>query len=161
MRIYLLGFAIGVTLAWSPTFKANPVEYEPAPRKVTKYEVGTASWYGEKFQGMTTASGEPYDMNRLTAAHRSLPLGTWVRLTNLSNQRTVIVRINDRGPWIRNREIDVSKATARALGFVGAGLTQVRMEVVPSPTKKSSPAPSSEEDSAASSGSATELSQGQ
>jgi len=135
MKVYLLGFAIGVTLAWSPTFKANPVEFKPAPRTEDKYDVGVASWYGEKFQGRTTASGEVYDMNGLTAAHRSLPLGTLVEITNLRNQRSVTVRINDRGPAIRAREIDVSRATARALGFIGSGLTTVRMEVVSSPSE--------------------------
>jgi rare lipoprotein A len=147
MRIYLLGFAIGVTLAWSPTFRANPLESKPSPPPEIKYEVGVASWYGEKFQGRITASGETYDMNGLTAAHRTLPLGTWVELTNLGNQRSVTVRINDRGPFIRGREIDVSKATARALGFVGAGLTTVRMELVSSPSSgKATVAPSPKPD---------------
>jgi len=135
MRIYLLGFALGVTLVWSPTFKANPSEYGPIQIPERKHEVGVASWYGETFHGRTTANGEVYDMNGLTAAHRSLPMGTWVQLTNLRNQRSVTVRINDRGPSIINRHIDVSKAAARALGFVGAGLTTVRMELVSSPPK--------------------------
>lgn len=144
MKVYLLGFAIGVTLAWSPTFKANPVAFKPAPRAEAKYDVGVASWYGEKFHGRTTASGEIYDMNGLTAAHRSLPLGTWVEITNLRNQRSVTVRINDRGPSIRGREIDVSKATAHVLGFAGAGLTTVRMEVVNSAaSEKATPSHSS------------------
>ena len=149
MRIYLLGFAVGVTLIWSPTFKANPANYRiPAPT-VNKsihshYDVGVASWYGRKFQGRETASGEAFDMRALTAAHRRLPLGTVVQLTNLSNQRSVTVRINDRGPWIRGRMIDVSKAAAHKLGFVGAGLTTVRMKIVSSPSSggvEESPSP--------------------
>src|SRR5437763_4346688 len=72
------------------------------------FEVGTASWYGEYFQGRETASGEPFDMQALTAAHPSLPLGSFVRVTNLRNGRSVVVRINDRGPVVEGRIIDVS-----------------------------------------------------
>ena len=109
-------------------------EEEPPP----DFSVGVASWYGEAFQGKPTASGEPYDMNELTAAHTELPLGTWVQVTNLRNDRTVNLRINDRGPWIPGRMLDVSKAAARSLGFVGAGLTTVRMEVIENPSPRKS-----------------------
>jgi len=93
------------------------------------YQVGTASWYGEQFQGKETASGEPFDMRDFTAAHPSLPLGTYVRVTNLSNARSVILRINDRGPFVDNRIIDVSYNAARALGFKDRGLQKVRLDL--------------------------------
>jgi len=94
------------------------------------YQVGTASWYGEYFQGRATASGEPYDMQALTAAHPTLPLGTFVRVTNLRNGRAIVVRINDRGPVVEGRIIDVSYNTARILGFSGRGLQRVRLDLM-------------------------------
>jgi rare lipoprotein A len=93
------------------------------------YQVGTASWYGEQFQGKETASGEPYDMRDFTAAHPSLPLGTFVRVTNLKNGKAVVVRINDRGPVVDGRIIDVSYNAARALGFEARGVQQVRLDL--------------------------------
>ena len=99
------------------------------------YQVGTASWYGSYFHGRATASGEPYNMYDLTAAHRKLPLGTWVRVTNLGNGRAVIVRINDRGPYVAPRIIDVSYSVARILEFKSQGLQRVRLDVIkPGPT---------------------------
>jgi rare lipoprotein A len=93
-------------------------------------QVGTASWYGEAFDGKPTASGERYNMYQLTAAHLSLPLGTRVRVTNLKNGRNVVVRINDRGPYIPGRMIDLSYRAARVLEFKSQGITRVRMEVL-------------------------------
>jgi rare lipoprotein A len=100
--------------------KANPVR---------AYQVGTASWYGEFFQGKPTASGEPYDMRDFTAAHPSLPLGTFVKVTNLRNGKAVVVRINDRGPVVDGRIIDVSDNAARALGFKDRGIQRVRVDL--------------------------------
>jgi len=94
------------------------------------YQVGTASWYGDYFQGKPTASGEPYDMYDLTAAHPTLPLGTYVRVTNLRNGRAVVVRVNDRGPVVPGRIIDVSYSTACVLQFKAEGLQRVRLDVV-------------------------------
>ena len=91
--------------------------------------MGTASWYGEQFQGKQTASGEPFDMRDLTAAHPSLPLGTFVKVTNLRNGKAVVVRINDRGPVVDGRIIDVSYNAAQALGFKERGLQTVRLDV--------------------------------
>lgn len=91
---------------------------------------GIASWYGRKFHGRRTASGEVYNMHARTAAHRSLPFGTLVRVTNLQNGRQSIVRINDRGPFVAGREIDLSYGTASDLGMVGTGLAKVRMEIL-------------------------------
>jgi rare lipoprotein A len=93
------------------------------------YQVGTASWYGEYFEGRATASGEPYNMHDLTAAHPTLPLGSWVRVTNLHNGRVVYVRINDRGPIIPGRIIDLSYGAAQVLHFQNKGLQQVRLDL--------------------------------
>lgn len=92
--------------------------------------VGVASYYSQGHQGRRTASGEAFDMDAMTAAHRSLPFGTRVRVTNLANGRQAVVRINDRGPFRKDRIIDVSRAAARALGMVGSGVARVRLEVV-------------------------------
>jgi len=93
-------------------------------------EEGEASWYGWDFHGKKTASGEPYNMNDLTAAHKILPLNTWVKVTNLINQREVTVKVNDRGPFVRERIIDLSYAGAKALGMVDPGTAPVRVEVL-------------------------------
>ena len=93
---------------------------------------GKATYYGDKFHGRKTASGERFSQRRMTAAHRSLPFGTRVRVTNLSNGRSVIVRINDRGPFGRDRSrvIDLSKAAARELDFMKSGWARVKIEVL-------------------------------
>ena len=95
------------------------------------YEVGTASWYGEDFDGKPTASGEPFNMYDFTAAHPTLPLGTFVKVTNLRNRRAVVVRINDRGPIVPGRIIDVSYGAARVLKFHAKGIQRVRLDIVP------------------------------
>jgi len=99
-------------------------------KSLKPYQVGKASWYGDYFQGRPTASGEPYNMYDFTAAHMTLPLGTYVRVTNLSNGRWVIVKVNDRGPVVPGRIIDVSYNTARLLHFKAKGLQKVRLDVV-------------------------------
>ena len=91
---------------------------------------GQASWYGPGFHGKKTASGEPFDQGKLTAAHKTIPLGTKAKVTNLQNGNTVEVEINDRGPYVGQRVIDVSRAAANALGFVESGLTLVRIELL-------------------------------
>jgi rare lipoprotein A len=91
---------------------------------------GIASWYGEDFHGRLTANGEVYDMNAISAAHPTLPMPCYVRVTNLANRRSLIVRINDRGPYHANREIDLSGKAAELLGFAGRGLARVRVEYV-------------------------------
>ena len=96
-------------------------------------ETGMASYYADKFQGRKTANGETYDQNKMTAAHRTLPFGTRVRVTNLENDRSVELRINDRGPFVEGRIIDVSYRAARELDFVKAGLVKVRVEVLSLP----------------------------
>lgn len=91
-------------------------------------QIGIASWYGSHFQGHTTAAGEHFDMNLMTCAHPTLPMGTWLRVTNLKNRRTAFVRVNDRGPVTDGRIIDLSYAAARTLGL--AGLGKVKLEAV-------------------------------
>lgn len=92
--------------------------------------VGAASWYGPGFAGRRTANGEIFDPSQLTAAHRSLPFGTQLRVINLDNGRSVTVRINDRGPFVRGRIIDLSRAAAERIGMVGSGTAQVRLELL-------------------------------
>jgi len=116
----------------APRTQPTSVTAPPAttPARVTM--TGRASWYGEPHHGRFTASGEPFDMNALTAAHRSLPFGTRLRVVNLENDREVEVRINDRGPSTPGRVLDLSYAAARALGAVGEGVIPVRMTVLSS-----------------------------
>jgi len=111
---------------------ASPAEHSPTPRMVRHhwYEFGIASWYGQLFQGHPTASGVPYNENALTCAHRTLPLGSVLRVTNLRNNRSVIVTVNDRGPVPRDRVIDLSRAAAEDLGFSQRGLAPVKVELI-------------------------------
>lgn len=92
--------------------------------------VGTASWYGGTFHGRMTANGEIYNMYELTAAHKSLPFGSLLRVTNLSNEKKLFVRVNDRGPFIPGRILDLSYGAARKLGMVDAGVRRVKIEVL-------------------------------
>lgn len=101
-----------------------------AKSRPAAYQVGTASWYGEYFQGRDTASGEPYDMYDLTAAHPTLPLGTFVRVTNLRNGKAVVLKVNDRGPVVEGRIIDVSYSAAQILGMSDRGIQRVRIDLV-------------------------------
>jgi len=91
---------------------------------------GVASWYGAELHGQRTASGERFDMNQLTAAHRSLPFGTLVKVTNVRNGQSTTVRINDRGPFAKGRVIDLSQHAASQIGMVGAGTAPVTLELV-------------------------------
>lgn len=94
---------------------------------------GFASYYSEDFHGKLTSSGEVYDMHKLTCAHPYLPFNTWLKVTNLANQKSVIVRVNDRGPFMKNRIIDLSYAAARQLGMLGPGSIYVKLEIVSPP----------------------------
>jgi rare lipoprotein A len=91
---------------------------------------GYASWYGGKFQGRKTANGEIFDTNELTAAHKTLPFGTLVKVTNIENGKEVVVRINDRGPFVEGRIIDLSRAAAAVIGMAGSGIARVKIEAV-------------------------------
>jgi rare lipoprotein A len=130
-----LGAAQGPTSSGSTQAQTKVPKHEGTDAKTRSkphkpYQVGTASWYGEYFEGKATASGEPYNMYDLTAAHPTLPLGSWVRVTNLRNGRVVHVRINDRGPIIPGRIIDLSYGAASALRFKNQGLQRVRLDLV-------------------------------
>ena len=105
----------------------RPTSRESSPKASAPFRTGEASWYGKRFQGRTTASGERFDRHQLTAAHRQLRFGTCVNVENLSNGRKVKVRINDRGPYAGGRIIDVSEAAARKLDMIEAGVARVRL----------------------------------
>ena len=108
----------------------NRGKKEEENKSKTDYKSVIASFYGKYFQGKTTANGEAYDMNELTAAHKTLPLGTVAKVTNLENNKSVIVRINDRGPYIEGREIDLSQSSFAKIGKLGKGLMKVNIEVL-------------------------------
>ena len=117
-----------VVLACAETQRpSSPAAGPPEP---TKRIVGLASWYGQRHQGRPTASGEAYDINRLTAAHRTLPFGTRLRVTNVENGRSVVVRVNDRGPHVAGRVLDLSLGAAKALGLVSGGVGRVEIVVL-------------------------------
>jgi rare lipoprotein A len=107
---------------------------QPAPAKISETETGLASWYGNPYHGRRTASGEIYDMEQLTAAHRTLPFQTWVEVTDLDNGKKVEVRITDRGPFVDGRVIDLSLAAARKIEMVGPGVAKVKLRVIKSPS---------------------------
>jgi rare lipoprotein A len=118
-------------------YSVNGRTYVPAANPSYRAE-GMASWYGRDFHGRLTANGEVYDMHSISAAHTTLPLPSYVRVTNLDNGRSIIVRVNDRGPYHRNRLIDLSIGTAKALDFYSRGLARVRVEYVgPAPLEGS------------------------
>ena len=110
-------------------YSVNGRTYVPAENPSYRIE-GIASWYGRDFHGRLTANGEIYDMHSISAAHTTLPLPSYVRVTNLDNGRSIVVRVNDRGPYHRNRVIDLSIGTAKALDFYSRGLARVRVEYV-------------------------------
>jgi rare lipoprotein A len=123
--ILLIGPVVCSRDAWAPV----PAEREDS------VQIGLASWYGRPHHGRLAASGQVYDMNDLTAAHRTLPFGTVVRVQNLRNNRTVKVEINDRGPFVPGRIIDLSRAAARVLRMEQAGLTRVRLTILKAPDR--------------------------
>jgi len=131
----VLAAVLASTLGAAPSvhdFTLKPIDpkFIQAKPQAKPYQVGRASWYGGLFNGKATASGEIYDMFQLTAAHPELPLGSFVKVTNLSNQRSVIVRINDRGPITPGRVIDLSFKAAEILRFNHKGIQKVRIDVV-------------------------------
>jgi peptidoglycan lytic transglycosylase len=110
----------------------------PAPPRIIDGETGLASWYGHPYDGRPAADGEIYNMEAFTAAHRTLPFGTWVRVVNLTNNKTVDVRITDRGPFVEHRIIDLSHAAAGAIGLIGPGVAPVRLSILSVPTVSAS-----------------------
>ncbi|MBW1971600.1 MAG: septal ring lytic transglycosylase RlpA family protein [Deltaproteobacteria bacterium] len=113
-----------------PPVKKDTFYLPPPPKKMVKVQEGIASWYGPGFHGKPTSCGEIYNMYQMTAAHKTLPLGTKVMVTNLENGRSVEVTINDRGPFVKGRIIDLSYAAAKQLGIIGKGTAKVRIEVL-------------------------------
>ncbi|RLB59926.1 MAG: septal ring lytic transglycosylase RlpA family lipoprotein [Deltaproteobacteria bacterium] len=113
--------------AWLKPYTINGKTYFPLPSAKGYEEICIASWYGPGFHGNKSASGERYNMYDFTAAHKILPIGTYVLVTNLENGRQVVVRINDRGPFVNNRCIDLSYSAAKALGIIGKGLAKVKI----------------------------------
>ena len=128
IRIFIpaLIFAL-ISCSVSPRFRTEPVS---SGGKVLQTDIGIASYYGEEFHGRKTASGEIFDMYRFSAAHRDYPLGTVVRVTNINNGKSLILKINDRGPFAKGRIIDLSYAAAKELNFVLDGTTTVKIEVL-------------------------------
>jgi rare lipoprotein A len=137
MASALLSAVFSLTLTFGDTQTASAAS---SSAKANFRQVGTASWYGPGFNGRKTASGERFDQNKLTAAHRSLPLDTVVKVTNLDNGKAVKVSINDRGPYVGKRVIDLSHAAARKLDMTDDGTARVRIEVAELPGSNESAA---------------------
>lgn len=136
MRNLVMGCAVVALVALSARSEARPPELrmlEASASSAVKSQVGVASWYGPECQGDPTASGTLFNMDAMTCAHRKLPLGTRIRVTNLLNDRSLVLKVNDRGPAVRSRLVDVSMAAAKRLGFMRAGLTPVRIQVISYP----------------------------
>jgi rare lipoprotein A len=127
-------FILGILLLLGSYSSRGQTARKTALRDTTgrqaSIQYGIASYYSDKFVGKPTANGETYSKEKLTAAHNALPLGTWVRVTNLSNKRSVVVRINDRLHHRNQRLVDLSRVAAARLGYIGKGLTRVKVEVL-------------------------------
>ncbi len=120
-------------------YRVNGVWYQPIPDAYGFQQRGIASWYGRKFHGRRTSNGETYDMHGISAAHKTLPFGTMVRVTNLQNGRQLDIRINDRGPFAKGRIIDLSYGAAKKLGVVGPGTAPVEIVALAAPVRRASP----------------------
>jgi len=138
---HLLKISRGGILWGVLIFLAIPLAQEPVVARMTpsvkpiKIWTGTASWYGQDFEGRITASGEPYDMNADTAADPSLPFGSIIRIINTKTGKSQLARINDRGPFVDGRDLDVSYQVARNLGIVGRGVARLRIELLEVPPR--------------------------
>jgi rare lipoprotein A len=133
----MMGLALAASAKDAARDSAPATEQSPASKAAAKpkaakprhwLQIGVASWYGSHFQGRKTATGERFDMNTMTCAHPTLPMGTWLRVTNLRNRKTAFVRVNDRGPVVDGRIVDLSFAAAQSLGLSGLG--RVKLERV-------------------------------
>ena len=137
MKKLVIGCAVIGLIALVPRSEARLSGSLSLPRlnvaPIQEHAVGLASWYGQEVQGNMTASGEVFDFNGLTAAHPTLPFGTTIRVTNLRNHKSLLLRVNDRGPSLGKRLLDVSWAAAKRLGFLHKGMTRVHVEVVSRP----------------------------
>ena len=128
VAVVTLLVALGVTASAKDTALTSAQNAEQPNKQRKWYQVGQASWYGKYFQGKKTANGEEYDMNGLTCAHRSLPLNSWIKVTNVKNRRSIFVRVNDRGPMPESRIVDLSYGAAKALKITG--LAKVKLETL-------------------------------
>ena len=130
-KVLFLSILLGISLVLPATelFAKQPANHKSRTAH-TKQMTGIASYYGGKFHGRRTASGEIFNKNAMTAAHRSLPFGTKIKVTNLRNGRTVLVRVNDRGPHAPGRMIDLSQAAAKKIGLSHAGTARVKLQVI-------------------------------
>ncbi|MEI8032761.1 MAG: septal ring lytic transglycosylase RlpA family protein [Chlorobiaceae bacterium] len=130
--LIVIGLSTIMTAIYFPGYLSSTAEAAESAKAIesTLLGEGKASFYAGDFHGQTTANGEKFNMNKLTAAHPSLPFGTWVRVTNLRNGRDVVVRINDRGPFIKGRIIDLSVGAAKALDIMKTGTTRVKIETL-------------------------------
>ena len=140
MRIAAVCLLLGLVLTGCRHKKSARVPPPPAsvpkagiPAPIGHTETGVASWYGHPYHGRAAANGEIYDMEKMTAAHRTLPFNTWVRVYDLDNNKTAEVRIFDRGPFVEGRIIDLSHAAAREIEMIGPGVARVRIEVIRTP----------------------------
>ena len=131
ISLYLALLVLPFLFLYASVYGTNIVKNSQEIEKHTK--IGVASWYGRRFHGRKTASGTQFNMYSYTAAHRSLPLGTKVRVLNLKNGKNVIVKINDRGPYIKGRMIDLSYAAAKSIDIIEPGLEMVKVEVLALP----------------------------
>jgi len=132
LRTWLLApFALTLLISGCAHFAPPPAKSEAAASSKSRFsQQGKASFYAHKHHGRRTANGERHDQHAMVAAHPSLPFGTRVRVTNLQNQKQVIVRINDRGPFVRGRIIDLSRAAAEGVGMIDKGIARVRIETL-------------------------------
>lgn len=128
--IYLFFIIVSLFLLVYSCEEDEEVTPGDSPGTTSYYEEGLASWYGPGFQGNTTASGEIFDMNKLTAAHKTLDFGTYVEVTNKKNKETIVVKINDRGPYIEGRIIDLAKAAADSINMIEDGVVEVGIRIV-------------------------------
>ena len=138
-HVGLAGIAVAIVLLAGCARPRAGVTPSPPTARLGQEETGLASWYGNPYHGRRTASGEVYDMTQMTAAHRTLAFGTWLIVENLNSGRTVEVRVNDRGPFIGTRILDLSYAAARVAGATGSGVIPVRLRVIAGPPPPSAP----------------------
>ncbi len=129
MKILKCWLLLICILQMPPAFSQRS-KHHAGKTKPSNIEYGTASYYANKFQGRKTATGELYDKDKMTCAHNALPLGTWVKVTNVRNKRSVIVKVNDRLHYKNKRLVDLSRAAAAKLGYLNRGLTRVKVEIL-------------------------------
>jgi rare lipoprotein A len=134
--LFKVSLTLAILVTISGCVKRSRANLPPPPARIGTTETGIASWYGVPYHGRRSASGEIFDMEKLTAAHKELPFQTWIEVTNLRNGKQVNVRITDRGPFVRGRIVDLSLAAAREIDMVRSGTDRVRLKVIAPPKEK-------------------------